>query len=189
MTIAALNAGGDADALGKAYIGLLDAFDDYMANYNHGRGIVFMGHSQGAMLLISLLEDKVETAPEVEKLLVSALLMGGSATTAPGKTTGGDFTTIPTCASVTETGCVVGYSSFGETPPPDAMFGRSATAVGMLRPPNPGEQIMCAEPRSPGRERDSTALDCVLGSAQGCLLPTESAPRYHLHLVSERLLG
>jgi pimeloyl-ACP methyl ester carboxylesterase len=151
LTIAALSGGGDKTVgLATAYSGALSAFDDYMANYNKGRGIVFIGHSQGAMLLISLLQDRLETAPEVRKLLVSALLLGGSATTAPGKTTGGDFNEIPTCASTTQTGCVVGYSSFDETPPEDAMFGRTATAVGMLRRPQPGEQLMCVNPTAVG---------------------------------------
>ena len=147
LTIPALNSGMiTQDAIMTAYGGVLAAFDDYLAHYNKGRGIVFIGHSQGAMLLISLLQDRVDTAPEVRKLLVSALLLGGSATTAPGKTTGGDFTQIPTCASTTQTGCVVGYSSFDETPPEDAMYGRTATATGMLRRPNPGEQLMCVNP-------------------------------------------
>jgi Protein of unknown function (DUF3089) len=151
LTIAGLNSGGiSVDALVKAYIGVLDAFRDYMANYNKGRGIVFIGHSQGAMFLISLLEDAVDKMPEVRKLLVSALLLGGSATTAPGKTTGGDFTEIPTCGSTTQTGCVVGYSGWDETPTEDAMFGRTASAVGMLRRPQPGEQLMCVNPAAPG---------------------------------------
>ncbi len=151
LTIAALNGGmASADATMTAYAGVYKAFDDYLTSYNHGRGVVLMGHSQGAMLLISLLEDRVDTAPEVRKLLVSALLLGGNATTAPGQTTGGDFAEIPTCASAQQTGCVVGYSSFGETPPADAMFGRAATAIGMLRPPAPGEQMMCTNPAALG---------------------------------------
>lgn len=151
LTIAALNSGAvTQDALMTAYNGALAAFDDYMANYNKGRGIVFIGHSQGAMLLINLLEDRVDTVPEVRKLLVSALLLGGSATTAPDSTTGGDFTEIPTCASTTQTGCVVGYSSFGETPPDDAVFGRVATALGMIRSPKAGEQLMCVNPTALG---------------------------------------
>jgi Protein of unknown function (DUF3089) len=151
LTIPALNSGKiTQDAIMTAYDGVLAAFDDYLANYNMGRGIVFIGHSQGAMLLISLLQDRVDTAPEVRKLLVSAFLLGGSATTAPGKTTGGDFTQIPTCASATQTGCVVGYSSFDETPPNDAMFGITATAAGMLRRPMAGEQLMCVNPTAPG---------------------------------------
>ena len=150
-TIAALSGGMmSGDVATVAYTGLLAAFDDYLANYNHGRGIVFIGHSQGAMLLISLLEDRFDTNPGARKLLVSAFLLGGSATVAPGKTTGGDFTEIPTCSSAAQTGCVVGYSSFWDTPPANAMFGRAATAVGFLRGPKPGEQLMCVNPTALG---------------------------------------
>src|SRR5664279_6534007 len=35
-----------------AYSSLYSSFRNYIANYNHGRGIVFIGHSQGAMMLI-----------------------------------------------------------------------------------------------------------------------------------------
>jgi hypothetical protein len=146
VTIAGISGGPVGDAAMVAYASLFAAFDDYMANYNHGRGIVFIGHSQGAMLLISLLQDMVDTNPDVRKLLVSALLLGGSATVAPGKTTGGVFSEIPTCSSAAQTGCVVGYSSFWEAPPEGAMFGRAATAVGFLRVPQPGEQLMCVNP-------------------------------------------
>lgn len=138
------------DHMMTAYAGVSLAFADYLANYNHGRGIVLIGHSQGAMHLVSLLQDQFDTRPEVRKLLVSALLLGGSATTAPGKTTGGDFLDIPTCESTTQTGCVVGYSSFAGTPPETALFGREESAVAMLRPPQPGEQIMCVNPTAIG---------------------------------------
>ena len=148
VTIAELNTGLSGDAAMVAYTGLFAAFDDYLANYNHGRGIVFIGHSQGAMMLISLLQDRFDSDPETRKLLVSALLLGGSATVAPGQTTGGDFAEIATCSSAAQTGCVVGYSSFWDAPPDGAMFGRAATAGSLLRAPQPGEQLMCVNPTS-----------------------------------------
>ena len=46
-----------ADAL-VAYNGVLAAFRDYLAHYNDGRGIVFIGHSQGAAILIHLLRRR-----------------------------------------------------------------------------------------------------------------------------------
>ena len=39
-----------------AYDSLLAAWKDYLAHDNHGRPIVFIGHSQGAAMLIKLLE-------------------------------------------------------------------------------------------------------------------------------------
>jgi hypothetical protein len=63
-----------------AYEGLLAAFRNYLAHYNHGRGIVFIGHSQGASMLIGLLQQEVDPNPAVRRLLVSALIMGGNVT-------------------------------------------------------------------------------------------------------------
>ena len=46
-----------------AYGALLAAWQDYLARYNHGRGIVFIGHSQGAMMLIPLLKERGRPGP------------------------------------------------------------------------------------------------------------------------------
>jgi Protein of unknown function (DUF3089) len=151
VTIAALNSGAiTPDAMMTAYTGVASAFEDYLANDNHGRGFVLIGHSQGAMYLVSLLEDLVVSRPAVRSHVVSALLLGGSATTTAAKAGGGASSALPACTAVGATGCVVGYSSFAGTPPPGAMFGRVATAATMLRRPQPGEQIMCVNPATPG---------------------------------------
>jgi hypothetical protein len=133
-----------------AYNYVDSAFRNYMANYNHGRGIVFIGHSQGAMLLTGLLKYEVDTQPQVRKLLVSALLMGANITVPIGKTVGGDFQNIPACSSEAQTGCVVAYSSFAQTPPADAVFGRVATAINVIGFDKTASlQILCVNPASP----------------------------------------
>jgi hypothetical protein len=130
-----------------AYSSIYSSFRNYMANFNHGRGIVFVGHSQGAMMLTSLLKNEVDPKPEVRRLLVSALLMGGNVTVPVGKSVGGDFANIPACSSATQTGCVVGYSSFDKTPPADAVFGRIATAISPFGRSTTGQlEILCVNP-------------------------------------------
>jgi hypothetical protein len=172
LTIAALDSRSvTTDQMMVAYAGVASAFADYLANFNHGRGVVLIGHSQGAMHLISLLGDQFDTRPEVRSLLVSALLLGGNATTARGSATRGDFLEIPTCASATQTGCVVGYSSFGGTPPATAIFGRPETAAGLLRRPQPGEQIMCVNPAAIGGA----------GVFREPLIPASDLPRLTIH--------
>lgn len=136
-----------------AYGSVLAAFRDYLAHYNHGRGIVFIGHSQGATILIRLLQQEVDNAPAVRSRLVSALLLGGNVTVRKGGTLGGDFDHIPACTSAHETGCVVAYSSFTSKPPPNSQFGRTSSdeGVGLLAPRrlSPSLQIMCVNPASP----------------------------------------
>jgi hypothetical protein len=133
-----------------AYGDVSTAFQSYMAHYNNGRGIVFIGHSQGAMMLTALLRSEVEPKPEVRHLLVSAILAGGNVTVAAGTLVGGDFLTIPGCSSSTQTGCVVAYSSFDTTPPKNAVFTRISTALRPFGGSTKGLEVMCVNPAAPG---------------------------------------
>jgi hypothetical protein len=138
-----------ADSL-VAYRSAAAAFQDYLTHYNHGRGIVFIGHSQGASILIALLQREVDPSPKVRRLLVSALLAGGNLTVPGGRGVGGDFAHIPACRTRSQTGCVVAYSSYATKPPANSEFGRVSTAVNPLGTPVPaGLQIMCVNPGSP----------------------------------------
>jgi hypothetical protein len=135
----------------SAYLGVSSAFDDYMAHYNNGRGIVFIGHSQGAMMLTALLKAYVDSNPAVRRLLVSALLLGGNIRVPVGQSVGGDFASIPACSSSTQTGCVVAYSSFARTPPANALFSRVATAINVFGAKSTVPlQILCVNPAAPG---------------------------------------
>jgi len=133
-----------------AYKGVLAAFRDYLTHYNDGRGVVFIGHSQGAMILIKLLQQEMDGNAALRKQLVSALLLGGNVTVRRGSTTGGDFAHIPACTSASQTGCIVAYSSFAKKPPSDSEFARttSDSGVGLLAPgnPSPDLRIMCVNP-------------------------------------------
>ena len=141
-----------ADAL-VAYDSVRSAFRDYLVHYNHGRGIVFIGHSQGATILTRLLQQEVDRNPSVRRRLVSALLLGGNVTVHKDRSTGGDFNHIPACSSERETGCVVAYSSFTSKPPQNSQFGRTTSDAGvrLLAPRNlsPELRIMCVNPAAP----------------------------------------
>lgn len=133
-----------ADAL-VAYDSVLRAFRDYLAHYNDGRGIVLIGHSQGAVILDRLIARQVDRVTSVRHRLVSALLMGGNVTSS-------DFAHIPKCASAAQSGCVVAYSSFTSKPSLHSQFGRTTSdaGVGLLaRRPSPDARILCVNPASP----------------------------------------
>jgi hypothetical protein len=166
-----------ADAL-RAYDGVLSAFRDYLVHYNDGRGIVFIGHSQGAVILTRLLRQEVDRNAALRRRLVSALLLGGNVTVPRGGTRGGDFAHIPACRSSSETGCVVAYSSFAGTPSAAAEFGRTSSdaGVGLLAPRRAASNlaIMCVNPAAPGG--GSGLLEPYIPSLVLDFLPPGSAP-------------
>ncbi len=75
----------------RAYQDVRDAWRDYLRNYNHGRGVVLIGHSQGSFVLRELVAKEIDSKPKVRERLISALLLGGNVTVKKGKDVGGDF--------------------------------------------------------------------------------------------------
>ncbi len=137
-----------------AYGSLLSAWNDYLAHYNHGRGIVLIGHSQGASMLIALMKREIDLDPTLRQRLVSAIIVGGNVTVPRGKDVGGDFTHIPACERATETGCVIAYSSFDMTPPADSFFGRIGTSIsaasGLGGSTSRDLEVLCTNPAALG---------------------------------------
>jgi hypothetical protein len=134
--------------LAIAYESLLSAWRDYLAHDNHGRPIIFIGHSQGSAMLIKLLQTQVDPSPSLRKRMVSAILLGGNVQVPTGRLVGGTFRNIPACGSASETGCVVAYSSFGSPPPAHSFFGRAGRGVSALSGQRGArsQQVVCVNP-------------------------------------------
>lgn len=92
------------------------AWNQYLANDNHGRGVLIISHSQGTMLARKLIRDHIDPDPVQRERLVGAFLMGGNVTTAVGSVTGGDFANTPLCTARGQSGCVVAYSVAASDP-------------------------------------------------------------------------
>jgi len=133
-----------------AYADVVDAWQHYVANHNQGRGVILVGHSQGAGHLTALLRNEIDPRPELRPLLVSAMLLGTSVQVPVGADVGGDFVNVPLCRSATQTGCVISYSSFrsDEPPPATSFFGVSR---------GPGLQAACTNPAALGGGKGTLA--------------------------------
>jgi hypothetical protein len=129
-----------------AYNDVLDAWKHYIANDNHGRGVILIGHSQGASVLTQLIKNEIDPSPELRGRLVSAMLLGTSLQVPIGKDVGGDFANVPLCHRASQTGCVITYGSFRATAPPpsNSLFGVSR---------GPGLQAACTNPAALGGGR------------------------------------
>jgi len=131
-------------------LGLADvraAFATYLKRYNHGRGFVLIGHSQGSGVLRDLIALDIDRKPAVRKRLVSAILMGGNVLVKKGKDVGGDFKRVPACHSASQLHCVIAFSTFDQPVPADSLFGRP-TALPGTPPPPKGTVVLCTNPAS-----------------------------------------
>jgi hypothetical protein len=136
--------GGDYDPAAQevAYDDVLAAWRHYLAHDNGGRGVVLVGHSQGAGLLNRLIASEIENDANQRDLLVAAYLAGSSVQVPPGEVVGGDFQHVPQCESDAQFGCVMTWAAFrSDSPPPaDAFFGE----------PGDGTQSACTNPAALG---------------------------------------
>ncbi|HEY3186122.1 MAG TPA: DUF3089 domain-containing protein, partial [Solirubrobacteraceae bacterium] len=125
----------------EAYADVVQAWRTYLRKYNHGRGVVLIGHSQGTLVLRRAIAKEIDAKPSVRRLLVSAILLGGDVLVRKGADVGGDFQHIPACRSARQLGCVVAFSTFDQPVPADAIFGRT-TEKGMA--------VLCTNPAALG---------------------------------------
>ncbi len=143
--------GADPAADDVAYESLLSAWRDYLDHDNHGRPVVFIGHSQGAAMLIRLLASQVDPSPALRARTVLAILAGGNVTVPTARTVGASFRHLPLCTAAGEDGCVVAYSSFPAEPPANADFGRPGQGVSLQwgQLATAGLQVACVNPAAP----------------------------------------
>lgn len=123
-------------------VGLKDirgAFRDYLRHYNHGRGFVLIGQSQGAFMLRELIPRDVDSKPSARGRMLSAILLGGNVLVKHGRDVGGDFKHIRACHSARQLGCVIAYSTFDTPVVPGSFFGVSHRR---------GEDVLCTNPTS-----------------------------------------
>lgn len=108
-----------------AYDDVRDAWNEYLAHDNHGRGVVIIGHSQGSKILTELVKREIDGKP-IQSQIVSIILAGTALQVPVGKDVGGDFKSIPLCHAQSQTGCAISFASFRATipPPPESHFGK-----------------------------------------------------------------
>jgi hypothetical protein len=114
---------------------VVDAFLHYMGQENRGRPIVLLGHSQGAEMVVHLLERLFDADPVMRQRLLIAMPIGWMIEVPKGRSVGGTFASIPLCTRAGQTGCIVAYRSFvaGSDAEPHAS-------------PAPGNDCACVNP-------------------------------------------
>ena len=149
------------------YDDVLAAWRYYLAHDNGGRGVVLIGHSQGATVLKQLIRQEIDGKP-VQSRIVSAILVGNAVAVPVGRDVGGTFQSMPLCRKSNQTGCIITYASFRNTVPPsaNALFGRV---------PGDGMMAACTNPAALGG--GSGQLHAYL-TGVGTLVTTTAMPRH-----------
>lgn len=105
----------------RAQADVLAAWRHYLAHDNQGRGVVLIGHSQGAAMIIELMKREIDGTP-LQSRLVSAITPGFFVLAPAGQDVGGTFKAIPACRRAGQTGCVLAWNSYrAQAPIPEAM--------------------------------------------------------------------
>ena len=168
-----------------AFSDVQNAWINYMQHYNHNRGVVLIGHSQGSFMLEQLLVNYIEKNPKELRQLVSAIILGGNVEVpsylnkgaktqnSPNPTPGnnlsgqpsGTFSKVPLCRSQAQVGCVIAYSSFDQVPPNGALFGRVTS--GQLSSGSSNLEIACTNPADLAHNRKETLDNFELANETG----------------------
>jgi hypothetical protein len=144
--------GSDPTADEIAYRSLLAGWRDYLTHDNDHRPVIFIGHSQGAAMLIRLLESQIDPNGTLRGQMVTAVIAGGNVTVPVGRDVGSTFKHIPLCTSDGETSCVIAYSTFPRRPPTESLFGRPGQGVSLQsgQTATAGVQVACTNPAALG---------------------------------------
>jgi len=132
-----------------AYDSALGAWKDYLKNYNKGRGVVIIAHSQGSMNMARLIAEEIDPEPAVRKRLISAIIPGANVYVPKGGVVGGQFQNIPACEAGDQVGCVIAYSMYRQQPPTGSSYGWVDTGYWINPAPRPDKdlhQVMCVNP-------------------------------------------
>jgi hypothetical protein len=147
----------------KAYRDVDEAFSAFLRRIGPRRAFVLIGHSQGTFHLQRLIRRRIDDRSALRRRLVSAVLLGGDVTVRKGSDRGGAFRHIPTCRSDRQLSCVIAFSTFNETPPPDAIFGRGAAIVADFLDLPKGRRLetACTNPAALGSSRSRRLVSVV----------------------------
>ncbi|HEX5618940.1 MAG TPA: DUF3089 domain-containing protein [Solirubrobacteraceae bacterium] len=163
-TVPALQAGmTDRHDYLKAYGDVEQAFDAFLHRIGRKRAFVLIGHSQGAYHLQRLVRRRIDDRPALRRRLVSAVLLGGDVTVRKGSDRGGVFRHVPTCQRSRQLACVIAFSTFNQTPPADAIFGRGASRVADFLDLPHGRKLetACTNPAALGSSRSRPLVSVV----------------------------
>ncbi len=128
-------------ALDLAYRDVAQAFDFFVATVDPDEPIVLAGHSQGALMVLRLLREKVVGTP-LEKRIAMVYPIGWPISVAHDLPALG----LPACATPDQGRCIATWSTFAEPADPSMVFERFTATPGFDGQPRGDGPIVCVNP-------------------------------------------
>ncbi|HVI04600.1 MAG TPA: DUF3089 domain-containing protein [Sphingomicrobium sp.] len=145
----------DAEAaLDFAYGDVAAAFDEFVKQAGD-RPIILAGHSQGALQLERLLQEKVANKP-IARQIVAAYVVGWPVS----RTSDLPSLGLPACVSPDQSRCILSWMTFGDPPSPDFIFHEWKKTRGL----NGGER----------RREDTLCVNPISGTEDGAAQPQDN---------------
>ena len=156
-----------------AYEGVVNGWQEYLQRYNRVRGVILLGHSQGASHLSRLIDEEIDPSPALRRRMISAIVPGSNNVYVPrGGVVGGNLENIPACTRGDQLGCVMAWSLYlnkAESGLPEgANFGRLDTGYWVYpedRPDPATYEVLCVNPAE-------------LSGAAGLITPLANLPAF-----------
>jgi hypothetical protein len=128
-------------ALDLAYGDLSAAFDQFLRELEPRRPIILAGHSQGALHLMRLLQER---NADIKDRLVAGYVVGWPVSMRADVPALG----FPICRTAEETGCILSWMSFGDPPNPSFILSGWQRTEGPAGERRRREDIACVNPIS-----------------------------------------
>lgn len=148
-------------ALDLAYRDISVAFDQFLEEAGD-RPILLAGHSQGALHLTRLLNERVAGKP-IAKRVVAAYVVGWPVS----KTADLPRLGLDECERADQSGCILSWQSFGEPADPSLILDTFDATAGFTGAPRAGTPMICTNPitGTPGASAEA-------GANLGSLVPS-----------------
>jgi hypothetical protein len=146
-------------ALDLAYRDVSGAFDKFLAD-NGGRPVILAGHSQGALHLARLIQEK---GAQLKGRLVAAYVVGWPISTKADLPPMG----FPACSAANQAGCILSWQSFAEPANASLILDPWQKSIGAGGAKRQRKDILCVNPLSGTKDGAASAA-----SNPGTLFPS-----------------
>nr|AFY63009.1 EstWSD [uncultured bacterium] len=150
-------------ALDFAYRDVLAAYEAFLEQTPAGAPIILAGHSQGALHLLRLLQERVAGAPEAGRI-AAAYVVGWPVS----ETADLPALPLPACERADQAGCLLSWQSFGEPADPAQVTDHYDASQGPGGVTRAGSPMLCVNPLTGTKGGEAPAAANL-----GTLIPNE----------------